>query len=375
MTFQAEFKKIEDAYVQGHWRQERLSLKQALISRPVVLYGLGFFGGVIVKNFAAEGIPVQCFCDSKKRGVDPETKLAIISPQELQEKYFSANIVISVANPLTEKSVYDTLLSLGFAREQIFHFKDAYQFIRKSRVEQVSLSLDEFRNYLDGYERIYGLFFDNVSRETILATINNYLFHRLFRYESPKDAYFPEEWRFGENEIFIDGGLYIGDTTQEFIRRVNGKYSRIVGFDIDEKNLAVARETLKSSSRVEIVPKGLWNCSARMNAELGIMAGSNVKENARDQVELVSLDAFFADVPVKDYPTFIKLDVEGSEKEALLGAEKIIREAAPKLAVCVYHKPEDIYAVPELIRKLNPKYKFFMRHYAPYIWDTVLYAY
>lgn len=374
-TFQDEISIIQKEYFQEEWRKKRRLLKKTLKSRPVVLYGLGFFGEVIVRNFAYEGIAVKCFCDSKKRGIDPETSLDIISPQELLDKYSDANIVISVANPDNEKSVYDTVISLGFHESQIFRFCDAYQFIRKSRVEQVSLSWDEFREHLQGYGHAFEFFNDDDSRRIILETINSYLFHRLFTYESPKDSYYPEQFLFNANEIFIDGGLYTGDTTEEFIRRVNGKYTKIIGFDIDEKNLSAARQNLSSQANVEIIGKGLWEASAIMDAELGIMAGSNIKEGAGSSVELVSLDEIFSDVPVEEYPTFIKLDVEGSERQALLGAEKIIREAAPKLAVCVYHKPEDIYAITELIKELNPGYRFFLKHYSPYIWDTVLYAY
>lgn len=375
MTFQDEFKKLEQEYQTGIWKEERRQLKETLLSRPVILYGLGFFGGVIVKNLSKEGIAVKHFCDGKKRGMDPETGLSILSPQELAEQYADANVVISVANPSTEQAVYETILTLGFDKKQIFRFKDAYQFMRKSRVEQVSMSLEEFRQYLEGYERAYSLFQDDTSRKIILETIENYLFNRLFEYDPPKESYFPEEFSFGQQEVFIDGGLYTGDTTEEFIRRMNGEYSRIIGFDIDEKNLEAAHKSLDAVPNVEIVSKGLWDSAGMMAAELGIMAGSNIKEGGADRVELVSLDELFADVPADQYPTFIKLDIEGSEQQALLGAKTILKESMPKLAVCAYHKPEDLYVLPELIRKLNPKYRFFMRHYSPYIWDTVLYAY
>lgn len=373
--FQEEFQKIEKEYYSNKWRENKQALKEQLTSRPIILYGLGFFGAVIVKNFAENGIEVKCFCDSKKRGIDPETKLEILTPQELVEKYADANVVISVANPSTEKSVYDTILSLGFDGHRIFHFRDAYQFIRKSRVEQVSLTLEEFRNHLEGYERVYHFLSDNISRRIILETINSYLFHQLFTYDPPKESYFPEEFHLSTNEVFIDGGLYTGDTTEEFIRRTNNQYSRIIGFDIDKKNLLEAHRNLDAVPRMDIVEKGLWDCTTVKCAELGIMAGSNIKDSAADRVELTSLDEMFAETSLEEYPSFIKLDIEGSEKEALLGAKNIIKTAKPKLAVCVYHKPEDIYVLTELIHDINPQYKFFLRHYSPYIWDTVLYAY
>ncbi len=375
MSFQDEFEKIKEEYFCGEWKKERVALKKQLESRQIVLYGLGFFGGVIVKNFMAEGLKVECFCDSKKRGTDDETNLEIISPQELVEKYSNANIVISVANPSTELEVYNGIVKLGFNEKQIFRFKDAYQFMKKSRVEQVSMSMEEFQEHLAGYEKAYDFFDDEESRKIILETISNYLFNRLFEYDQPDNSYFPDQFSFGEEEVFVDGGLYTGDTTEAFIKKVNGKYNRIIGFDIDKNNLMVAYKNLDSIPRIDIVEKGLWNQTEKRTAELGIMAGSNVKENAEDEVELISLDEFFKDIPQKDYPSFIKLDIEGSEQQALIGAEKIIKECAPKLAICVYHKPEDIYVVPDLLKKMNTNYKFFLKHYSPYIWDTVLYAY
>lgn len=72
--------------------------------------------------------------------------------------------------------------------------------------------------------------------------------------------------------------------------------------------------------------------------------------------------------------TFIKMDIEGAELETLKGASRLIAEQKPKLAVCVYHKPEDIFTIPEYLRTLNPDYKFYLRYYTFAEWDTVLYA-
>lgn len=374
-TFEDEYKKIVDKYLIENWAMREKNLKEKLMKRPIVLYGLGFFGAVIVRNFKQAGILVECFCDSKKRGIDEETSLPIISPEELVKEYSNANVVISVANPANEESVHTTVKSLGFNDDQIFYFRDAYQFMQQSRVERVGMCPLDFAEHIEGYQYAYNFFHDIESKNIILEIINSYFYHDLFTYDSPKNSYFPPQFTFHQHEVFIDGGLYTGDTTEEFIRRVNGTYKRIIGFDIDEVNLLQAHENLDSYSKVEIVPKGLWNCTKSMTAELGIKAGSNIKEGGKDTVELVSLDEFFQEKTAKDYPTFIKLDIEGSEKQALLGAKKIIQRSKPKLAVCVYHKPEDLYELLRLIKELNPDYNMFLKHYSPYIWDTVLYAY
>ena len=75
-----------------------------------------------------------------------------------------------------------------------------------------------------------------------------------------------------------------------------------------------------------------------------------------------------------DKITFLKMDIEGSELKALHGARKIIQRDKPKLAICVYHKPEDIIEIPLYINSLVPEYKFYMRHYGYTPANTVLYA-
>lgn len=72
--------------------------------------------------------------------------------------------------------------------------------------------------------------------------------------------------------------------------------------------------------------------------------------------------------------TFIKMDIEGAEKEALVGAQNIIRNQKPKLAISIYHKKEDIWELPALLLEMNPEYQFYLRHYSLREAETVLYA-
>lgn len=73
--------------------------------------------------------------------------------------------------------------------------------------------------------------------------------------------------------------------------------------------------------------------------------------------------------------TYLKMDVEGAEREAIAGAEKTIRQYAPKLNVAAYHRSEDFFQLPLLIHALQPNYRLYLRHH-PYVpaWDTNLYA-
>lgn len=72
--------------------------------------------------------------------------------------------------------------------------------------------------------------------------------------------------------------------------------------------------------------------------------------------------------------TYIKMDIEGAEYEALLGAKKTIKNYKPKLAISIYHKRCDIWEIPILLLSYNSDYKFYLRTYSFSGNDTVLYA-
>ena len=99
------------------------------------------------------------------------------------------------------------------------------------------------------------------------------------------------------------------------------------------------------------------------------VAGSTIGSGT-DVVEVAPLDELLADHP----PTYIKMDVEGAERDALLGGAKTISKNAPVLAICLYHRPEDVWDLPLLIRSLRPDYRLYVRRHSDERWETVCYA-
>jgi len=72
--------------------------------------------------------------------------------------------------------------------------------------------------------------------------------------------------------------------------------------------------------------------------------------------------------------TFIKMDIEGAELNALKGAEDTIKNNAPKLAICIYHQLNDFWEIPMYLKRIMPEYSFYVRHHQFDIGGTVLYA-
>ena len=117
--------------------------------------------------------------------------------------------------------------------------------------------------------------------------------------------------------------------------------------------------------------KGAWNKRAVMWIKSAQWkAGSTVSAEGDVQIELTDIDSEVGD----DKVTFIKMDIEGAELNALKGACKTILKNRPRLAICIYHKPEDICEIPEYLLSLVPEYRFWIRHYSSNEWETVLYA-
>ena len=119
-----------------------------------------------------------------------------------------------------------------------------------------------------------------------------------------------------------------------------------------------------------MVPKGMWNGQETKCFYCG-GSSSKLTDNGNIEVALDSIDHVLDGEKV----TFIKMDIEGSEYEALCGAKETIKAWRPRLAISVYHKPGDILVLPSLVSKLNPAYHMALRHYSTKnANETVLYA-
>lgn len=172
-----------------------------------------------------------------------------------------------------------------------------------------------------------------------------------------------------EDEIFVDCGCYDGQTSKNFIAWCNNQYKHIYAFEAQSDKIEQCKEVL-SVDKVTIYPCGVWKESGKLNFSGDLQEGSRISEDGDIEIPVESLDNVLGDKKI----TFIKMDIEGSELQALQGGEKIIRANHPKLAICVYHRPEDIFEIPQLLLEYNPNYTFYLRHYSCRNSETVLYA-
>ncbi len=290
---------------------------KAINSKKIIVYGAGNMCEAAINSCKALGETVEYICDrDKEKQGEEKFGIRVISPEELVEKHLDATVVVGTAD-YTEEVV-------EYLRA---YFKDEY---------------------------IIPL----VSKTTLEHQLKQYLEESIMEYK--------------DGEVFVDCGCYDFESSARLMNICDVK--KVYAFEPDIQNMKKVQlniERLKCEDKVEVFSCGLWSESTSLyfNATGDMM--SNVCDNGMEEnrIQMVALD----DV-IKEKITFIKMDIEGSEMEALRGGQNLIWTYKPKLAISIYHKWEDLIDIPAYIHELVPEYKLFIRHYFYSPAETVLYA-
>lgn len=338
-----------------------------LSGQPLLFYGAGRLAGVYLDACRELNIQVSGICDKYANG--NFRGFEIISPTELSNDFSKA--VILVCSHVFNAEISNDLRSLGFSEHQIIPCLSRYPYFE---------SPDSFRHHLEGYQWAYGFFKDKLSKKLILDRISLCLLDKGLVPNTNSECYYADEMVFGKHEVFVDGGAFVGDSAERFIERQEREYEYVYSFEPDNNNYHITAERLKGYPNVEVVKKGLWSMEKTLTFchDEANPGGSRIEvshdENDSHSIDVISIDEFFSRRKGAALPTFIKMDIEGSEKEALLGAAKTILKNKPKLAICAYHKAEDIYELPMTIMGIRDDYNFVLRQHEYGGYDTVLYA-
>ena len=183
-----------------------------------------------------------------------------------------------------------------------------------------------------------------------------------------------------EGDYVIDGGAYVGDTTLYFADLV-GEKGKVFSFEFEDGNLITFNKNMELNphlqNRIQNFKNALWSNSKEFLYSLPAGPGSSVTMEEppyyTNKIPSKSIDDLVEEQNISKID-FIKLDIEGAELECLKGAKKTIDKFKPKLAVCLYHKPEDFTTIPQYLAEIHPYYNFYMNHHTAYVWETVLYA-
>jgi FkbM family methyltransferase len=174
----------------------------------------------------------------------------------------------------------------------------------------------------------------------------------------------------------IDAGGCFGDTALGFADAV-GERGHVYVFDPLPRHCAIMRQQLTLNPtlgpRISIFPLGLAD---RINDVPAMKDDGVIDPGARISSAVIPLTTIDEAVDRNHVlrVDFIKMDIEGSELAALRGAASTLRRWRPKLAISMYHRPEDFFTIPQWIRSMGMGYRMFLDHYSIHHEETVLYA-
>jgi FkbM family methyltransferase len=234
---------------------------------------------------------------------------------------------------------------------------------------------NDFNNYL----KVFDLLDNEVSKVLYFRVLKGRIFYGAINPLFPPmpkvsyKQYFHSQVKPEDGDCIVDAGAYIGDTIEEIIKE-NIAYKKIYAFEPDEQNYAKLIENTKTYQSVEAHKYGLWDKTDKLYFNGGFEGSSFITHDitqTNQTINTISLDEFFKD---KEKPTLIKMDIEGAELKALLGAKEIICNYKPKLQICIYHKPEHLYQIPIIVKEWLKDYQLYIGHHKFDFFETVLYA-
>jgi FkbM family methyltransferase len=348
----------------------------------LILYGTGKLGRRTLLGLRQLGILPLAFCDKNSMawGVEIEG-LKVISPEEAVETYgATATFVVTIWNdrfghPFNE--VTNDLNIWGDAKVVSFlplYWKYPKQFLPYFSLDLPSKIIANRENIIKSAYLIA----DKESRIEFSKNIESRLNNSLHLLSSPIDKKTQFKNSFlkpNPEEIFIDAGAYNGDTIIELLNSPRFQFKEIIAIEPDPNNfkeLSNYINNLEYELKERIHP--LQFALGNQNGEISF-TGTGTEQAHISTTGDISIKCTRLDDLLKDkQATLIKMDIEGSEYEAILGAAEIIDKYQPVLAISSYHEITHLWNLALLINKLNDKYFYIYRPHSAGGWDYILYA-
>lgn len=272
---------------------------------------------------------------------------------EFNKKY---NVVVFTGNDALSLKFWDYFSEIGIEKMLLIGRRKDYNKICRSMLFNI-VKINSVYNNLDF-----------ISKEYYAATLCSIGSGDIkdIRFSEEKQ-YFLEGYLPEAGNIVIDGGAYDGMTAKAFC----DIGCQVYAFEMDCLNYQKGLN-LAQNEKFVLENMGL----GKRRAELQYRAngvGSAISKNGGERARIIDIDTY---VNEKSLPQidFIKMDIEGSEMSALQGAAHSIRKYKPKMAICTYHKLQDMWQIPLYIKKLRPDYEFAFRHHIidggqEYLWN------
>ena len=327
------------------------------------ILGINKLGKSVLKHLEIDGI-----IDDFTR-VQKSRKKTVLQIEEVPKD--SIILTVATGSPLEVKIKLD---ELGY-----IHF-NYLAFIRYSKLDLVHPPFimdfkDDFIKNKKKYQKTYELLNDEKSKEVFTKVLN---FKMSFDLEFMEgftnnfdEQYFDKDLIPNIKNInFVDGGAYVGDTLPNIIKNFPD-YKKIYCIEPNDLHIKIAKRDFENQRDIKFINCGLGKEKIEVNEAQNsdeIQDTQNICEHDYQAININTIDNL-----IKEKVDFIKLDIEGAEQDAIKGAKQTILNYHPILAICIYHKAEDWYKVPQLVLSIRNDYKIYIRHYMEGIYETVMY--
>lgn len=333
---------------------------------PVIIYGAGVNGSNVCAFLEKQGIEVLAFIVSNGQPSPP--RMIGNHPVLFRSELSSRNpfvLVLATGNFQFEK---------GLLAEGTASFPGCVGIERLALGPVVEMDYEFFYSFRDRFEQTCSWLEDDLSKRIMEAYLNARIggdLTRLLELAGPEDYDF-SLLRRSDREIYVDCGAYQGMGIDLFLSSAPEiAEPEIFAFEPDSQIAEKLKMKFSGQRNFHLIAKAAYSGSCLLNFVVDGYGNSHVSQDNGSSVEAAKIDA----VLEGKRASIIKMDIEGSELEALHGAEIQLREAKPRMAVCVYHKPDDLITIPQYIKSVNPDYKFLLRHHnKKWISELVLYA-
>jgi FkbM family methyltransferase len=336
--------------------------------RKFALYGASKGGELVLDYFKKISLEenVICFIDSDEKKQGKTFHDRKIHPIEFLKRNPQISIVISsqfvkeIYNALIKNECRnDVFTSLYYCMHTFYNMAPRYLINNK----RFDVDISYIKTFYDSQDKYTDLIIQNFH---YAHTSHNYCaiqpIEKTMKLLPVFKYWYAEEISLMTYQelTMCDAGAYVGDTLEEWVQCYGEKIKSYHGFEpeklqFQELSRKIDQLGLKEKSIIYPVGLGNQNISLRFieNGE-----GSRIADEGNVIVETARLDDLNINVIGK---LCIKMDIEGFELNALSGAQETIKKYKPELAVCIYHKLEDIYKIPEYIKQLVPEYNCVIR--------------
>ncbi len=244
---------------------------------------------------------------------------------------------------------------------------------KEQEYEHFHLKAEALSTHLSDFIWLYDHLQDYRSKKLLFAILNNWYQYDFTTLDGAHEKnythYFDLDLVECNQEVFVDLGAYIGDTILDYIHTYGkDRYQKIYAYEISDDILEYLKQNTNAYPNIEIRNKAVIDeISTMYLGENSVDASANTVEEIGDKkIETTSLD-----LDIEEPITMIKMDIEGSEQRALLGAKNHIQKEHPKLLISVYHNLEDLWKIPTMIEEMCPNtYHFYLRSHGGSIFPT-----